>query len=464
MTDDHHTGSTPDGELAARDHELEVIRPRVTMALRTMAERVEAPRGDWAEIGAGGTTVARSRRLLAVAAAAVLLIAGAFVIHARSAARSTDVVTAPEVATSIGPTTSVKRDTVTTAPGSASTTPPLDAPMATTIETVQFTSPSTAFAADDAGTITRTDDGGATWVVAHPGDGRRIGKLDLIDAEHGWALGPDVTLHTTDGTTWTEVPPIDGHRLSDVHLVSPTQGWGVIGDWESAGDRSVVTTTDGVTWTTLPGAPTDARDVCFTTSHGGWLATPTMVFRTDDGGRSWTPTLDVSNLETTASADARLQCARPDSAWVQFRLGGAAAGSSAYAIYHSADAGAHWSPVAASLVGSQIGTDQTAGSYPGPFSVIDANTAFFVAFTPAAPDLGGRWTTDGSTLGESLPIVTNNGADGGFEPFSASFASRDTGVVTGRGPGNLPWILVTADGGATWNAATLPPSPTPPSK
>jgi photosystem II stability/assembly factor-like uncharacterized protein len=150
-----------------------------------------------------------------------------------------------------------------------------------------------------------TADGGRTWRAAAPADVHGFVGSDFVDPEHGWVVAYTSPLHphlaiyaTTDGGfTWTrgEVqgphpPGLFSAPLSfpNLHtgytLVDPQHGSGV----EAEG--SLYRTDDGgATWSPVGRTPADGR-IEFTSSRSGWLAggLHSVLWHTADGGRHWT--------------------------------------------------------------------------------------------------------------------------------------------------------------------------------
>jgi hypothetical protein len=71
---------------------------------------------------------------------------------------------------------------------------------------VHFVSPELGWAVGYAGTIIRTNDGGATWQAQESGVTTNLWGLHFLDAQTGWAAGWTGTIvHTTNGgTTFVE--------------------------------------------------------------------------------------------------------------------------------------------------------------------------------------------------------------------------------------------------------------------
>ena len=102
------------------------------------------------------------------------------------------------------------------------------------------------------------------------------------------------------------------------------------------------------------------------------------------------------------------------------------------------------------------------GSYPGPISAINGDSAAFITFTPPAspnPVNLVLATAGGRTLGPAHPIGALT------SPSGASFLSATAGWVLGTkaptapGAPSVAAILATADGGATWAEQFSRPAP-----
>jgi photosystem II stability/assembly factor-like uncharacterized protein len=216
---------------------------------------------------------------------------------------------------------------------------------------VYFTSPEDGWVTGAAGTILHTSDGGKTWTAHLGGDpkatDRPIRELRFIDATHGFAaqstgVGDHNLLRTNDGRTWEQSGKVAQHR-TDYQFISPTTGFVASGQlilrsqdsgktWQSVysckiktevqgltrevgcnfaklafpsanagyavsqglgepGSVLAKTADEGATWTPqliLPGE--DAREgaLIFANEKMGILRAGAKMFRTTDGGQTWT--------------------------------------------------------------------------------------------------------------------------------------------------------------------------------
>lgn len=207
--------------------------------------------------------------------------------------------------------------------------------------------------------VARTTDGGVTWTEQTTDLPPRSSLTDVFftDADTGVAVGenedienPDVFLqpiiiHTSNGgSTWTSAtevaaPPLIG--LKGVACVSSSSctavGSGLEG-LEGPGGYLILGTEDGgVTWDTLlydddamdqlyavvcPGA-----DICITVGGGG------TIFRTIDGGITWTPQDSGTNEPLNA-----ISCADSERCLVV----GGGGGDATQLILRTDDGGASW--------------------------------------------------------------------------------------------------------------------------
>lgn len=127
--------------------------------------------------------------------------------------------------------------------------------------------------------ILRTTNGGASWKLQYEGTGNTFLQMQFTDSLRGWVAGGGTgtrSVRTTDGgQTWAAMPKALG-----VDFVNARHGW--------LGANK--TTDGGATWAYINGE-IGAYGVDFVDSLLGWRAadrTDTSVYKTTDGGNSWT--------------------------------------------------------------------------------------------------------------------------------------------------------------------------------
>src|SRR4051794_27841703 len=150
----------------------------------------------------------------------------------------------------------------------------------------------TGYAVGDFGTVLETTDAGATWSGLAPGTTRALDHVAVIDADSVAVAGGCVARRSDDGgASFRPLPWWSGGGVCPspiAALAFPTDQRGYL----VLVDGAVWRTDDGgATWTGLAGEPVPgATDAAFTSPDAGVLTTSAgFIFRTTDAGRSWTP-------------------------------------------------------------------------------------------------------------------------------------------------------------------------------
>jgi photosystem II stability/assembly factor-like uncharacterized protein len=314
---------------------------------------------------------------------------------------------------------------------------------------VDFVDPQTGWASG-IGAILSTRDGGQTWQPQYTGRETFL-QLDFISPLAGWAVGIDRLLGTTDGgSTWMELGEPQ-QPLVAVDFVSSSLAWGVskpdLND-TYAGGQLVATTDGGVTWTDVS-TPAPVQSVCAASADDVWAAGGVHVFHSTDGGATWS-----TSFTAPVSGDgwaATIQCAGPGAAWVQFQNGSAALNHQPYVIYRTLDGGGNWDVMMAEqyTLGNIIHAPEGPGPYPGPFSLIDARTAFVTGFCGpcGSGTTYGRGTVDGGTTWSPDTVVL--APESYLTPQAVDFVNAIYGWAV-LASSESAEILATADGGRTW--------------
>jgi photosystem II stability/assembly factor-like uncharacterized protein len=185
------------------------------------------------------------------------------------------------------------------------------------LTSVFFVTPDIGYVTGNKGTLLRTKDGGEHWEAQLGGDpksdDRPIWSLRFIDETHGWAVqstGMAAKLfRTTDGERWSEVGTINEH-YTDYLFTSPTEGV---------------------------------------------YAAGTGLFRTTDGGRSWSKTATCGLKVEVKSLSRQMDCYPVGVSFPSPRVGYAVAYlpsiDDTYVIMKSEDGGASWRAFAVPNVG-----------------------------------------------------------------------------------------------------------------
>ena len=211
-------------------------------------------------------------------------------------------------------------------------------------------------------TLRRTTDGGATWTSLLEGE---LTAIRFASASRGWValIDPDGTVEvraTSDGgNTWTT-----GRRLTTrgspttLDAATTQTAWLLVTDWTSCsastcGTYELFRTDDGgLSWSSL-GNPKDSVGSCgfgqlvgpvFASLQRGWLALnlgagggsgPGGLLTTEDGGKTWSCSSTTPNTELISAAD-------PLHVWVTSEKRGPYGGPP---LYSTDDGGRTWHPL-----------------------------------------------------------------------------------------------------------------------
>ena len=305
--------------------------------------------------------------------------------------------------------------------------------------------------------ILTTADGGRHWTVQDSGS-LNLTSVDFISAQTGWAVGASSLLATTDGGAhWASLPD---PCLRSVHFVSADVGFAVAdGTAPALGEmappsrgKALVTTDGGRTWQPLR-TPAAAQSLCFDNARLGWLGAAGKLYRTADGGQSWTLATAGAGSPGPGAALMSVQCAGAGDVWALDIGPGVGMSQEAHIAFYGSASGA--TPLFAEQYFPHPGvsvTTESPGSYPGAISAISPTSAAFLDWCPACGPGTVPW---GLVTGTTL---TREGTVSGLtQPQSASFLSPQLGWVAGtftrfKGTSSRSYqrIVSTDDGGRTW--------------
>ncbi len=192
-----------------------------------------------------------------------------------------------------------------------------------------------------AGFVILTTDAGASWSQISSGTGNALHDVARFPNGDMIAVGDNGTVLTSDGISpWTLVAPFTANNLTAVQVLGATDV--VLVDEAGRVSRS---TDSGATWVSGSATPPGltAADLEFETLLDGWIIgsgfSGGALFRTTDGGNSWTPETSFSGTYTAVDFEGA-------NGWAA-NVGGR--------YYRSTDAGVSW----------------TQGDLPDAFSVRD---------------------------------------------------------------------------------------------
>ncbi len=310
-----------------------------------------------------------------------------------------------------------------------------------------------ATSADDF--LLETHDGGQTWAqLDFPGTQQNFRCVFFVDDLHGWVVGNSTVgvndnFRTVDGgLTWQQFQ-LPGGTWTTVQFLDPNFGWA-----KSLGGPPALSTDGGLTWTfpivVVDGNASLLATVRFANLQLGIAMSGSGIFRTTDGGVSWTqvlsgdfytpkflseivllvPVFPTGMLRSTDGGVSWNPVTTPGSGYFSveaFTADIAIAMKTNGEVIRTTDAGATWADVDFPLSFINVkGID-----------VINETTAVRVwdssGDVVVTTDAGATWTT--AFEGPLIPTR------------AVAFGSATVGVVAGL----EGVILGTNDGGATWD-------------
>ena len=219
------------------------------------------------------------------------------------------------------------------------------APTGQDLNTVYFLDSKRGWVGGDKGFLSRTDDGGRTWVQQAVATTDAINDIYFRDKEDGFLIAGNTIFVTRDsGTRWSEARHFGPKEfngatveLYSVRFASKKRGWvvGSISKRDQVIDSILVYTEDGgETWTRRR-APSRLELIAidFDDEKRGWIAgAGGTILKTIDGGQTWT----TQNSGTTATV-YHIDFRDDKKGWAVGERG---------TILRTTDGGEHWEPVA----------------------------------------------------------------------------------------------------------------------
>ncbi|MCD6024826.1 MAG: hypothetical protein K0Q91_1742 [Fibrobacteria bacterium] len=251
------------------------------------------------------------------------------------------------------------------------------------------------------GAVFHTVNGGATWSSSQGADWGKVGSLRFLNANEGFAVDDrGGMLRTADGgASWERRQLPTTRALTSVDFVDTQHGW-------AGGSGVLFRTVDGGTTWTLLSEFMPVQDIRFFSASTGWVSTLFGLYRTTDGGASW-----ALQFGFPMAWDFHFPTA--GEGWVVGRRG---------MILKTTDGGSSWrvpANVASGVLRTVYFTDPSTGW------MAQENTIL-------------RTTNAGATWGVPQNVL------GGIRALH--FVDGSTGWAVGRGGA----IRKTADGGVTW--------------
>ncbi len=265
---------------------------------------------------------------------------------------------------------------------------------------IYFVNPSLGWCAGLNGLIRKTTDGGLTWSEVYTDTAKKtLNGIYFLDENNGYAVGNAATiLKTTDGgSTWNRITNIGiSGDVNAVHFISVNEGW-VVAD----------------------------------------LTTGSAVFRTSDGGTSWTQVFSSTNLLYN----------------LYFAEGthGVVSGKSCGDLYYTSD-GINWTQAAKPSLG---GITYSRSDLWG-VTMVTSNIGYASGWGSSAVGLEPTMyfkTTDGGATWSYMPQDKSNWSYDNV--YKLWFKDSENGFAVGGGS-RTSLVTRTTDGGQNWSPVSIP--------
>lgn len=187
--------------------------------------------------------------------------------------------------------------------------------------------------------IMHTKDGGETWENQTKYGYNGFQAVDFVSPGWGIAIGYYEILGTNDGLNWEKknwADKIGAYFLYHIDFVDEQTGWL---EGTTANSLSIWKTDDGgESWTTVSTDNTPLRDMCFVNKERGYMIRENEgnVYRTDDGGKTLKLSLAANKDDPFFSQLSKLTFIDENNGWAINMKG---------FVYRTKDGGTIWKPV-----------------------------------------------------------------------------------------------------------------------
>jgi photosystem II stability/assembly factor-like uncharacterized protein len=282
-------------------------------------------------------------------------------------------------------------------------------------------------------------------------DAPQLTTISMLDESNGWGITETAVVRTNDGgVTWYDLTPTGltdlGFAVSNFFL-DPDHAWVLVAHQTDFQSGMLYRTEDGgLSWSSNP-VPFGGGHLAFVDAFGGWMladlgvgagSQAVAVYQTYDGGRDWSgtfmndPTIDGATDSLPLSGIKYGLIPRDmQTAWI----GGVVYAPGTVYLFRTNDAGHTWSPVPLSL---PEGVEETELGFEDLQFVSPDHAFLTMRMTGANYQLAVYATNDGGDTWTLTPTLISNGG-------SSDFVSAAQGFVW-----NGSQFYVTRDAAQTW--------------
>ena len=325
-----------------------------------------------------------------------------------------------------------------------------------TFTDVTFYDATTGWAVSDSGKIIATVNGGTTWTEQTSGVATGLNRVFALDQDKVYVVGDGgVILYTADGgaTAWVKLATPTLADLNSIFFKTPNNGW-IVGD----GGRVLRTNNGGVSWFFgTSGTGTNLNDVVFASLYEGWaVGNGDEIRHTVNGGATW------ADQSVGGGDDFQRIVLASSGAWIAGTGGRVASSTDGGENWDNAASGTNRDLYGLSVNGSDVRVAGTGGFFS---RAVDGATFMPLWMAVTAQQLNDAAFIDaanGWAVGAAGTILRT--ADKGTNWFRqesgvatqlndvATQSATNAWVVGNRsgGAGTLGTMLVTTDGGLTW--------------